>query len=586
MKKRVLSILVMVALAMGMLAGCASGDSPAATTKQTEAHAETTVPGIVHPTEAPAGEKNGDIFVLYTSDVHCGIDQGFGYGGLSQLRGSLEAQGYTTLLVDNGDAIQGDVIGTVTKGESIIQLMNAVGYDIAIPGNHEFDYGMENFLSLVEKADFPYISCNFRREGSDVFAPYVIREAAGKRIAFVGVTTPTTITSSTPKYFQNEQGEFLYDFCQDPTGEELYAAVQEAVDSARDQGADYVLVMGHIGNEESCSPWTYADIISHTEGIDVFLDGHSHDTNQVVMKNKNGESVIRTACGTKLAAVGWVKIPADGSGITADIYTWNNDVSIPTLLDLRNSVVDKVTEINAQLDSSLSNVVAKTTAPLTINDPVAVDEKGSPIRMIRRGETNLGDLCADAYRVQLGADVAFCNGGGIRASLNSGDITLRDILRVHPFNNELCVVTATGQQILDALEWGAQAAPHESGAFLQVSGLSYEVHTYLDSSCVADENGMFQGVTGEYRVKNVRIGGEPIDLEATYTVASINYLLRNGGSGFSMFTECEGHLTGCLDNQALIDYIQNSLGGIIGAGYEDPYGDGRIQIVESPELPQ
>ena len=570
MNKRILSLLLVLALCL--LAGCAPSQTTPPTTEA--AATETT-----EPTQQP--EKNGDIMVLYTSDVHCGIAEGFGYGGLTEIRDSLEAQGYTTILVDNGDAIQGDVIGTVTQGASIINIMSEAHYDVAVPGNHEFDYGMDAFLGLVEQARFPYISCNIRKDGALLFPPYIILEAAGKKLAFVGITTPATLTSSTPRNFQNAQGEFLYDFCQDKTGQALYAAVQEAVDGARAEGADLVLAMAHTGSEESCAPWTYADIIANTQGIDVYLDGHSHDTDQLVMHNKNGDPVIRTACGTKLACIGWVRVPSQGD-ITANVYTWDNDVSVPSLLGISNATQERVAQELAQLDGSLSEVVAHTAVELTISDPEAVDQSGNPIRMIRRAETNLGDLCADAYRNQLGTDVALCNGGGIRVSLSAGDITLGDLLRVHPFNNEMYVAYATGQQILDALEWASRSVPSENGGFLQVSGIRYEIHTYLESSCTSDEDGMFTGVAGEYRVKNVEIGGQPLDPEATYSVASSQYILVGSGDGNTAFSGCDGYSPGKLDNQVLMDYIQTALGGVIGEAYADPLGDGRIVIVESP----
>ena len=524
-----------------------------------------------------------DVVVLFTSDVHCGVDQGFGYAGLAAVRDSLEAAGNHVLLVDNGDAIQGEPIGTMTTGEAIIQLMNAVGYDIAIPGNHEFDYGMDRFLELTEKANFPYISANFNKEGELVFAPYVMKDFDGVQIAFVGVTTPKTITSSTPKYFQDDEGNFVYGFMQDESGEKLYEAVQTAVDNARAEGADYVIVMGHMGNEAECSPWTYADVIANTTGIDAFLDGHSHDTDQVTMANKDGEDVLRAACGTKLAGIGYLRIAVDGS-ISTGLYTWNNDVALPELLGLENDISIAVDEAVAELDEKLGEVVAKTDVELTINDPVAVMEDGTPVRIIRNAETNLGDLCADAYRDQSGADIAFVNGGGIRVSIPAGDITLNDILSVHPFGNAMCVVEATGQQILDALEWGARSVPGENGGFLQVSGLTYEIHTYIESSAKADENTMFAGVEGEYRVKNVMVGGEPLDLEKTYTLASHNYMLKNGGDGFNMFMDCnllQDEVM--LDNQVLINYITGTLGGVVGEQYADPYGEGRIVgVAEKP----
>ena len=521
-----------------------------------------------------------DVVVLFTSDAHCGIDQGFGYAGLAAIRQSLEEAGNHVVLVDNGDSIQGEPIGTMTTGEALIELMNTVGYDIAIPGNHEFDYGMDRFLELTEKANFPYISANFNKEGELVFAPYVIKEFDGVKIAFVGVTTPKTITSSTPKYFQDEEGNFIYGFMQDETGEKLYTAVQSAVDAARGEGAAYVVALGHLGNEEACAPWTYADVIANTTGIDALLDGHSHDTDQVQMENKDGQTVLRSGCGTKLAGVGCLRIGKDGK-LSTELFLWNNKTAAPALLGIRNDVYTAVKTAQDALTEKLSEVVAQTAVELTINDPTAKKDDGSPIRIVRSQETNLGDLCADAYRNLSGAQIAFVNGGGIRVSIKQGDITLNDILKVHPFGNAMCVIEASGQQILDALEWGARAVPSESGGFLQVSGLTYEIHTYVESSAKADENTMFAGVEGEYRVKNVMVGGEPLDLEKTYTLASHNYMLKNGGDGYSMFGGCKLLQDEVmLDNQVLINYITGSLGGVVGEEYAQPYGEGRIVIVE------
>ena len=524
---------------------------------------------------------NGDVYILVTSDVHCGIDQGFGYAGLKQIRDTLEAQGYATLLVDDGDSIQGEPIGTLSKGEAIVSLMNEIGYDVAIPGNHEFDYGTDRFLELVDMAEYPYICCNFTYMGEPVLAPYIIEEAAGLKIAFVGVTTPKTITSSTPAYFQDENGEYVYGFMQDDTGEAVYAAVQSAVDDARSDGADLVYVMGHMGLEADCAPWTYADVIEHTNGIDVFLDGHSHDTEQVVMQNMDGEDVVRCAVGTKLSCIGYSHISAEGEVLETGIWSWPNSVSAPVLLGIDNEIGNDVNAAQAELSEQLDTVVASTLVDLTINDPVEVDEQGNPIRMIRRAETNLGDLCADAYRDQSGADIAFVNGGGIRVSIDKGDITYGDIISVHPFGNMLCVVEATGQQILDALEWGSRAVPGETGGFQQVSGLSYEIHLDVESSCIEDENGMFTGVDGEYRVRNVMVGDEPLDPERTYTLASHNYMLLENGDGYTMFDGAPLLQDSVkLDNQVLIDYIVDTLGGVIGEEYADPYGQGRIVITE------
>lgn len=531
--------------------------------------------------EGSQAEKNGEVYIIFTSDVHCGIDQGFGYAGVQQIRDTLEDQGYTTLLVDDGDFIQGELVGSLTKGEKIVELMNDLQYDVAIPGNHEFDYGMDQFMKLVDMAQFPIISCNFNKQGELVLAPYVIKEAAGMKIAFVGVTTPKTITASTPQFFQNEEGEYIYGFMQDETGEGVYQAVQNSVDAARAEGVDYVYLIAHLGNEMTCSPWTYADVISHTNGIDVVLDGHSHDTEQVVMKNKDGEQVVRSACGTKLNAVGYSHISAENGIEKTNIWSWPNNTSVVQLLNIENSIKDKTDQILQEIEEGLSQIVAYSDVLLTVNDPAARDSSGNPVRMIRRAETNLGDFCADAVRTVHKADIGIAGGGNIRADIQKGDITYKDIISVFPWGNNIAVVEATGQQILDALEWGARNVPDEEGGFLQVSGLTYEVDATIPSTCVADVNGLFDHVEGARRVKNVKVAGEPIDPAKTYTVAATSYILLHHGDGFTSFDGANVIAKAAtIDNQALIDYIVENLGGTIGEQYANPYGEGRIVIIE------
>ena len=519
-----------------------------------------------------------NVVILFTSDAHAGLDQGWGYTGVAAIRDALAAKNHV-VLVDNGDAIQGETIGTLTNGKALVELMNVVGYDVAVPGNHEFDYGMSNFLMLSgEVAQYPYVSANFTYQDELVLNPYIIKEFEGVKIAFVGVTTPKTITSSTPAYFQDENGNFVYGFCQDDSGEKFYAAIQSAVDAARAEGAQYVIICGHLGTEASCEPYTSIDVIYNVSGIDAVLDGHAHEImaeNRVI--GKDGKEVVRAACGTKLANVGALTITPDGK-ISAELFTWKNSVSPTEIFGLTGTVADAVAEKVASLDEIRKTVVAYTENTLYINDPE------TDVRIIRNAETNLGDLCADAYRAMSGADVAFVNGGGVRVQIPAGNITLEQIYNVHPFGNILCMVEVSGQQILDALEWGARKTPGETGSFLHVSGLTYEIHTYIESSAMADENGLFASVDGEYRVKNVFIGGEPLDVNKTYTLASHNYMLKNSGDGFSMFVGTKLLMDETLiDNQVLITYITTTLGGVVGEEYADPYGQGRIVAV--PEAP-
>lgn len=518
--------------------------------------------------ETPALEK--DIVVLYTNDVHCAVDSGWGYTGLASYREALLEDGNYVTLVDNGDSIQGEPLGTISRGSYIIDLMNQVQYDVATVGNHEFDYGVDRLMELTEMANFPYVCLNFidLTANKPVFDAYKIIEYGDVKVAYLGIATPKTFTSSTPTYFQDEDGKFIYSFLQGDNGKELYDAVQASVDLARADGAHYVIAMTHLGIEEECAPWTVGDIITNTAGIDVVLDGHSHSViAQDIVKNKEGKDVLLSQTGTKLSNIGELRISKDGALSTK-------------LLDWNKSTADAISNIKGQLEETLSEVVAKSDVDLVIFEP----DTDPPVRIIRNAETNLGDLCADAYRYISGAEIALVNGGGIRVNINAGDITYNDILLVHPYGNALCMVQATGQQILDALEMASRAVPGENGGFLQVSGLTYEIHTYIESSVTTTDEGMFTGVEGEYRIKNVMVAGEPLELQKTYTVASHNYLLVSGGDGLGMFMDAPLLLEDImLDNQVLITYITEALGGVVGEGYTDVHGEGRIVAV--PEKP-
>ena len=510
---------------------------------------------------APADE----IVILHTNDVHCSYEA---YDKVAALAKDAD------LLVDAGDAIQGGVIGTLSKGEYIVDIMNEIGYDAAVPGNHEFDYDMDQFLKLAkEKAEYPYLSANFvDKTGKPVFDAYKLFEVDGKKVAFVGLTTPETFTKSTPTYFQDGNGNYIYGFCEGGNGQELYAAAQKAIDAAEAAGADYVIGLGHLGIDGESSPWTSKEVIANTTGFDAFIDGHSHSTFAETVKDKAGNDVAFAQTGTKLANVGKITIKADGT-ITCE----NIDLANVTADADTTAYIAGVTE---KFDALQNTVVAKTEVELTIN---GADGK----RAVRSAETNLGDLCADAYRVMLGADVAFVNGGGVRANLAAGDITYGDIVNVHPFGNEACLVKVTGQQIKDALELGASAYPGESGGFLQVSGLTYTIDSTIPSSVVRDEKNMFVKVDGAYRVSDIQVGGQPLDINKTYTLASHNYMLKSQGDGYAMFgTDNVEIIKDCvmIDNQVLINYIVEELNGTVGKEYAAP--EGRITIVTAPAEPE
>ena len=537
---------------------------------------------FAEPKDEPIDDAELVAVVLFTNDVHCGIRDGWGYAGLADLKKTLEKEGNEVILVDAGDHVQGGPIGSLTQGEAIIDIMNFVGYDLATLGNHEFDYGMDQMFALTEQAEFPYVSANFVKvEGNEaVLDAYKIFEANGKKIAFVGLSTPESITKSTPTYFMNEDNTaYVYGFCQDATGEGVYAAAQAAIDAARAEGADYVILVGHMGIDEQSSPWMSTEVIANITGADAFIDGHSHCVINTVVEDKEGHGVLHGQTGTKLANVGKLTIDAEGN-LSLEMLSADEKVKDDPETD------EYIAAIEAEFNELLNSVVAHTDHDLTVNDP----DTGA--RAVRSKETNLGDLCADAYRYMFDADIAFVNGGGVRANIPTGDITFQQIINVHPFGNTAVLAEVTGQQILDALEHGSASNPGESGGFLQVSGLKYEIHNYLPANEIVDDQKMWQSNAGldEYRVKNVQVLNketgeyEDLDLEKTYTLASHNYMLKDMGDGYAMFGANITILndSGIADNKVLIDYIQ-SMPEVDGVhqveGYTDPRGEGRITIV-------
>ncbi|MFT4106059.1 MAG: 5'-nucleotidase C-terminal domain-containing protein [Lacrimispora sp.] len=573
-----------------------------------------------------------DIVVLYTNDVHCGVDNNIGYAGLSLYKKEMQAQTPYVTLIDAGDSIQGAPIGTLSDGGYLIDIMNQVGYDFAVPGNHEYDYGMPRFLELAGKLNCGYYSSNFMdlRTGAPVFEAYKMFTYGDTKVAFVGATTPESFTKSTPAYFQDENGNYIYGFCEDENGQKLYARIQESVNSAKAEGADYVVLVGHLGENGTTDRWTSDSVIKNTTGIDILIDGHSHEEYEKYVKNKDGRDVLLTQSGTKLKNIGKLTLRTDGtitselvsqvppgagtsvytvkSGDTLsriakrelgsynrweEIYAANRDkIRTPDVLAVGTQLVlpgksavtadgkaidydtDKfIKAIQAQYNETLKVVIGHTDVELTVNDPATGN------RAVRSAETNLGDLCADAYRFVLGADIGLTNGGGVRANIKAGNITYNDTLTVFPFGNMGCVVEVTGQQIKDALEMASSNYPKESGGFLQVSGLTYTIDSSKTSNVQVDEKGNFVKVNGAYRVSDIMVGGAALDVNKTYTVASHNYMLKSAGDGMTMFKGSKVLRDEVMtDVDILSAYVRSNLGGNVGSDYAYPAGQGRITV--------
>ena len=551
------------------------------------------------------GDKS-DVTILYTNDVHTYIDKQspkLTYAAIADLKQSYQNAGKDVLLVDAGDHVQSTAYGSMDEGASIIKLMNAAGYDVATPGNHEFDYGMDRAKAIMKEADFPYLSCNWvdLRTGLRVLPSVKVFVRGGRRIAFVGVTTPETFTKSTPAYFMDKaQRKYIYDIQGGEDGKKLYDAVQKAIDKAK-LLADVVIGLGHLGVDPSSSPWTSEEVIAHTSGFDAFIDGHSH----TVMENKqvqdaSGKAVTLTQTGSYFANVGEMTIAADGT-ITTKL--------IPTHEGMDAGIAAMQTSWVNTVDDMLGEKIAVGDSDFYVSDPATGK------RRIRSAETNLGDFVADGIYTyfneveKLHCDLAIMNGGGIRADVPAGDWTFKTCKQVSPFGNVACLMSVTGKQIQDALEFAARFAGEggkENGGFLQVAGATYEIHTDIPNTVQTDEKNVWIGsATGTPRVQNVKIYDKasgsylPLDPGATYALAGMNYTLRNLGDGFAMFDGAE-----LIKDYVSEDYLVMSTYAMIFDGadaaglphlssansplaaypgylldYEQPYGAGRITIL-------
>ena len=551
------------------------------------------------------GEKS-EVTILYTNDVHTYIDKQapqLTYAAIAALKQSYQNAGKKVLLVDAGDHVQGTAYGSMDQGASIIELMNAAGYDAATPGNHEFDYGMDRAKELMRDADFPYLSCNWvdLRTNLRVLPEIKVFVRGGVRIAFVGITTPETFTKSTPAYFMNKaQTKYIYDILGGEDGQKLYSAVQKAVDKAKCL-ADVVIGLGHLGVDPSSSPWTSEEVIAHTTGFDAFIDGHSH----TVMENKqvadaSGRLVTLTQTGSYFANVGEMTIAPDGTISTRLVSTYDQeDVAV---------AAEQAAWVNT-VDDMLGEKIAVADTKFYITDPATGK------RRIRSGETNLGDFVADGIYTyfneveQLHCDIAIMNGGGIRSDEDAGYWTFKTCKQVSPFGNVACLMSVTGKQIQDALEFAARfagAEGKENGGFLQVAGATYEIHTDIPNTVQTDDKNVWIGsATGTPRVQNVKIYDRangtyvPLDESKTYALAGMNYTLRNLGDGFAMFDGAELIKDYVSEDYLVMSTYAMTFGGVDAEGlphlssansvlaeypgylldYENPYGAGRISIL-------
>ena len=559
-----------------------------------------------------------DIAILYTNDVHTYIDGPLSYDNLAAIKKELEKDYAHVLLLDAGDHVQGTAYGSMDKGHTITKLMNAAGYDAAALGNHEFDYGMDGCLRIIDEANYPYVSCNFYHlengaRGENVTESFVTFPCGDEVVAVVGVITPEAFE---PIYFRDENGEYNYGISGWDGSDIFYEDVQRAIDEAEAAGATKIIALGHVGNDFVTSSWASSDIIANTHGLDAFIDGHSHVTMKgEYVSDRDGCEVLLTQTGEYFNRIGLVVIDADTGEIETDfiecVALLAADGETVTGYELQSGLYDgkklpsdgAVKAIKdawiAEIDEQLGQQIG--TASVTL------DNYDGDIRLVRSQETNTGDFAADALyylfdNLDMDVDAAITNGGGVRNKALTGELSYKNCKDIHTFGNVACLQMVSGQQLLDALEWGCRGvgSGEEIGAFLQVAGITYEIDTAIPSTVQSDENGLWiGGPTGEYRVRNVQVYNrgtqcyEPLDLSASYNLAGYNYILRDQGDNFAMFEGAVNVLDYVMeDYMVLANYISGFENGEVGAAnspllakypamlldYSEVNGSGRIVI--------
>ena len=557
LKKRILSAFLALCMILSvlLLASCGANeqnDATDATESETvDNGSETLAP------ESGSAISDESIAILYENDVHCAIE---GYSKLAAMKNELKSEYDHVGVVSVGDYVQGSSIGAISSGEYIISLMNIVGYDALTLGNHEFDYKLTRLNELVAMMKTKPVCCNFQRigESKSYFDPYTIVSYGEVDIAYIGITTPNTITSSAPAQFKDDNGNYIYTF----NTETLYDIIQHNIDSAKAEGADYVIALSHIGYEPDPQYTDIVDLVANTDGFDVVLDGHSHSViENMKLTDESGDEVILTSTGTKFEHIG--KLTIENGEISTKLIKTEEYTKTDATVDAR---IAEITEEYAELGNrkiAVSEV-----------DFITHDADGN--RLVRNAETNLGDLCSDAYRIVTGADISYVNGGGIRAPMDKGDVTFNDLLSVFPYNNKVVVLEVSGQVIKDFLELTVRAWPSEEGSFPHVSGITFSVDTSIETSVKTDVNDVFISVDGEYRVYDIKILNkesgeyEAIDLNKKYSLASDSYHLLEFGGGMSMFESAT-----ILQNDGMIDidlfeaYVVDYLNGVIGEEYAE-----------------
>ncbi|MDX1699003.1 MAG: 5'-nucleotidase C-terminal domain-containing protein [Melioribacteraceae bacterium] len=464
-----------------------------------------------------AEEPTTKITLLHTNDMHARIAEGeydgMGYAKLATYIEKYRAENPNTLLFDAGDTFHGLAFATITKGSNIVDLMNELNYDAMTVGNHDFNYGSDRLLALQEEANFPLLANNIYKTDGSLFLPATtIKEVDGIKIGIFGMATPETLYKTNPKNVDS------LDFT-DPAVE-----AQKSVDFLKGEGVDFIIALAHLGTDGSSTDTSYK-VMKAVDGIDVLIDGHSH----TALPNGEiaGNGTLLASSGEYSKNLGVVELEFTGkvnTKKTAKLITKEEAKTIEP-----NA---KMTELIKQKEEALKPILNQVVG----QSGVILDGLRENVRA---KETNLGNLLTDAMIDISKAEIAITNGGGIRSSVDSGDVTRGDLIAVAPFGNYIVTKYLTGAQVLKALENGASKYPDAHGAFAHVSGMKYSIDPNKEAGS---------------RIHSVIVNGEPLDKTRKYLVAT-NDFLAVGGDQYTMFKEAATVNEFPALEEALIEYM-------------------------------
>lgn len=521
-----------------------------------------------------AGEAkplDGKTVILHSNDVHGAIDL---YAAMASLKADYEAQGAEVILADAGDYSQGTVYVSVNKGADAVTMMNATGYDVATIGNHEFDYGYAQLAENMKAAKFKVLCADvLGADGKTIFDANTIIEKGGVKIGFFGLETPEAQTKANPKLIEGLK------FLAGKDGKELYACAAEQVAALKEQGADIVVCLAHLGVDESSEPYTSYDLAKNVKGIDFIIDGHSHT---VMTAGPNKEAIQST--GTAFANIGVITIDNAtkkivGNELKAVWHTEENaDGKSVTVVDYKTRD-EKVAAAAKAIIDPIDKAYGEKFAVSKVELNGAKAPNGN-----RDSETNLGDLITDAmlWKIRTQATVsvpaenvvAITNGGGIRATVKAGDVTKKDINTVLPFGNTLAVVYVTGAELLEALEASTYCTPESLGGFPQVAGVTFTVKTYEEYDANPDPypKSTYYGPKSIQRVTIDNVNGKTFDPTATYAVVTNNFVAGGGDTYYAFAAATNQFDTGLPLDEVVMEYITKELKGVIGETYAEPAG--------------